>query len=391
MFDPILGYVVAPGATVTWAREGQATSRWAAHGVRRAGEPEPGIPAILTLGDSFTEAFMVGDEDVFTHRLEQLLRADGVRVDVLNAGRSGASAADYVALAAHYRQLFAPRWTIVELRDEDLGSGAWTEQSTHFTSGAGGAVSAVFVAPPRHPVLDLLRPLRTRSALVDYACIRLREFAEAFDREPPLFRATSAAAQAATHSTDDSAVRYPIAAELQALHDAYSGRITLLYLSDFDLRRPEAAIGTVEPVFDALCRERRWSCVNLRAAYALGADGVVIGHRSRRSWPRAGRRHRRRVLRCANRPPRLGSLVRLRCRCAPGPDLRLVRSARRRQRRRLVRDRRMVAAHLLLCTDRNQSVHLFSVLSRSRVGAGRSAYGHVPVPNSTFCSMALGV
>jgi hypothetical protein len=267
VFDPVLGYVVAPGSTVTWAREGEATSRWTAYGLRRAREPDKSVPAVLTLGDSFTEAFMVDDDNVFTHRLEQLLRADGVRVEVLNAGRSGTSAADYVALAAHYRRLFAPRWTVIELRDEDLGSGAWMEGTSHFVNGVDNSVSAVFMPPARHQLWDRLRALRTHSALVDYACIRLREFAEAFGREPPLFHATAVTAQAA-HPPDDRAPRYPITAELRSLHEAYDGRVTFLYLPDFDLRHPATPASGIEQQVEALCHEQHWSCVNLRTVYA---------------------------------------------------------------------------------------------------------------------------
>src|SRR5215470_4491801 len=96
---PVLGLVPAAGATVRWCLEGCGTSHWQADGLRRSAPHDPARPAILAVGDSFTEAFHVNDEETFVSVLERQLRAAGRDVDVLNVGHSAFSAADYLGLA----------------------------------------------------------------------------------------------------------------------------------------------------------------------------------------------------------------------------------------------------------------------------------------------------
>src|SRR5215470_13877049 len=124
-FEPGVGPVPAPASKVRWCIEGCATSSWQDHDLRRSRPYDPRLPAILAVGDSHTEAMQVGDDEVYTARLERAL-GDGTQV--LNIGRSGHSPADHVALAARNRALFSPEWTIVVLKEkdfQDIGTGAY--------------------------------------------------------------------------------------------------------------------------------------------------------------------------------------------------------------------------------------------------------------------------
>jgi len=141
--DPRLGYVVVrPGTAAVYRREGGGVSHWTTRGIRRASLPDRDVAPILVLGDSFTEALMIDDADVYTDRLERLLTRAGIDIPILNAGRSGASPADYVGYAPAYRSLFAPRWVVVQLSDQDMGDDAWRPEKVHFERGADGALSA---------------------------------------------------------------------------------------------------------------------------------------------------------------------------------------------------------------------------------------------------------
>jgi hypothetical protein len=141
--DPAFGAIAEPGATVRWTTEGNARSRWTERGIRRESLPPPGSRSILAVGDSFTEGLMVDDDAVYTTRLEHALGGAGGGVPVLNAGHSGASLADYVALAPDYRRAFDPRWTVVQVGDGDFGPAVWDPSSHHLRRTADGGLEAV--------------------------------------------------------------------------------------------------------------------------------------------------------------------------------------------------------------------------------------------------------
>jgi len=272
-YDPTFGSVIRGGTTATYAREGVGTSRWSEHGLRRAIRPDPSKPAILAVGDSYTEALGVDDDKVFTHVLEAALR-----VQVLNAGRAGASIADYIALAPTYQAMFKPAWTIVQLREKDLTTDAWDKSKraegwAYFEGGTDGKLSVVAAKPePRGKLWHALDPLRRHFALYMFSVIRYREFKAAAQQEPPLFHAGDAnkAVEANGNAIlpQNEARKYPIAEEFEMLEAAYQGRVTILYLPDYDPHAPTKVGSLVEETLDKLCRERSWSCVNLRATYA---------------------------------------------------------------------------------------------------------------------------
>jgi len=264
--DPVFGNIALPGATVRVRTEGGGTSRWTERGIRRASPPAPAPAPILALGDSFTEALMIDDEDVFTNRLEGLLVEAGRPIPVWNAGRSGLSAADYVADAPAYQKAFAPRWVVIELRDDDLAAEAWDPGISHFARAPDGRLEAVSVRPRLGRFHALLQPLRQRSALVNYGMVRAREFAAAAAREAPLFRANAPAAPDGSGAPHDAS-QYPIGEELEAMQRAYGGRVTFLYLPHFDLAAPATPTSTAERVFRERCERGAWSCVDLRAAF----------------------------------------------------------------------------------------------------------------------------
>jgi hypothetical protein len=259
--DPRLGTILPGGTVARYCREGCGTSHWVRDGLRNLAAPDPERRAVLALGDSFTEALMTDDGNVYTQLAEAALAAAGWPLQVLNVGRSGASAADYVALAPLYDELYDPQWTVIQLRDDDLEDPAWDPGKTHFQLRDDGRVEAIEV-PPRPSAFSLRTlALRQRVALVAFGNTRLREFVAAAAAEPPLFGATRAPSPPA------APVRRPIVAELEALAAAYGGRVTLLHLPEFDPHWPDRVPET-EALVTATCAARGWSCVNLRESFA---------------------------------------------------------------------------------------------------------------------------
>jgi len=264
-FEPGFGKIIRPGATVRWWKEGHGESHWTRFGLRGREVPDLTKSSVLVLGNSFTEALQVDDDEVFTTILQERLQREGVATTVLNAGRSGASAADYAALASRNKGFFRPRWTIVQITPDDLGALAWVRGRNHFAYDESGRL----VARAR-PVSDggrlhaLLAPWVNRVMLLVYGTYRIEEFKDAAAAEPPLFRAASAGAAPATTASRDA---HPIEAELDLIAASYDRRVTFLFISTFDLRSPLVADGTTETRFEAHCREASLSCVNLRPGY----------------------------------------------------------------------------------------------------------------------------
>jgi hypothetical protein len=251
--DPVLGAVPAPGETQRFALEGDGRSRWTVLGVRRAAPPDRSRPSLLAVGDSFTEALMIDDADVYTERLETLLGARGIDLPVLNVGKSGFSAADYVALADEYRRRFDVLWTVVQLMPQDVADEAFDPATTHFRVEADGRIS--LVAMPLTAPNPLLLRVRRHLALLDYGVRRLKEMAAAARAEPPLFFGAQARPPAPPQAKPDP----PVEEVLEALGRAYDGRLTLLLLAPY-LEPPSP----VERRIVAACRNWGWSCVQLR-------------------------------------------------------------------------------------------------------------------------------
>jgi GDSL-like lipase/acylhydrolase family protein len=260
--DPEFGCIVLPGTTARYRLEGDGVSRWTTHGVRAPQPPDPARRPILVLGDSFTEAYQVDDAEAFPSRLERDLASD-VRVPVVNAGRSAASPADYVAYAARNVRYFNPRWVVIQLNEEDLTGDAWTADKAHFVE-QGGHLEAVPVPlRTQSAIARLLWRARQSSALLNYAIIRVQSFAQAAGQASPLFSATEPRPVAPPVRRFDADA---IHAELAAMAGAYDGRVTFLLLPPLNFAAPTAR-GPVEQAFATACRNEGWSCVDLRSGY----------------------------------------------------------------------------------------------------------------------------
>ena len=227
-------------------REGCGVSRWTTDGARVL--PPIVGPRVLAIGDSFTAAEEVNDDQVFTAVLQQNLR-----VPVVNVGYSSRSPADYVALAPELQAKFRPAWTVIQLATWDLLDDSFNEKKTHFVVRGSALIP---VTPPEQPLGRVWRSLawiRRRSALGNYVVARAGMFRSGASM-PPLFRA----ADVAPAPKEEHRV-FPVENEIAAMVAAYGGRVTFLFIPDFD-----SHAGETELRFLAYCRGAHVSFVDLR-------------------------------------------------------------------------------------------------------------------------------
>lgn len=284
--EPGFGWVIRPGS-VRWGREGRATSHWSSHGIRGTSEPDLSGRAILVLGNSVTEALQVSDDDVFTTILEHNLNATGIHRPVLNAGRSGVSAAEYVAFAERNRSLYRPHWVVVELMPDDLGPHTWDPIRSSFA----WSPDARLTVRPRlvresTGIRAFGSQLAASSMLFVYGAYRVSEFRQAFADEPPLFMAASSKPRSTPNAhpvlpagangpdpvppcpgPDGTSAACPIEAELDLIRHAYGDRVTFLIVPLLDFHKPES-VSPIEARINAHCASARLSCVNVRSGYS---------------------------------------------------------------------------------------------------------------------------
>ncbi len=261
--DPAFGQRIAKGSTVRWRIEGNGVSHWDERGLRRSShEDVPGAP-ILAVGDSFTEALMLDDDEVYSDVVEALLRRAGHRLSVRNAGKSMLSVADYIFHAPMYLREYSPRWFIVQVRDDDFNANAWQADpgTAYFVRDDDTlTVSGPEVRAPRG-IAKYLFDARQTSSTLGYGVARFREFMRESEQEPPLFRAAS-------HRPADVSERddYPVEPELAMLVAALGGRLTLLYFPTFDPRQIDAPTHTEQRV-QTYCGAHEISFVNVRSSW----------------------------------------------------------------------------------------------------------------------------
>src|SRR5262249_36967728 len=145
------GYVKigTPGTRTVWRTEGSGVTHRDENGYRVGYAADR--PKVLVLGDSYTEALAVDDEEVYTCRAEERLAAEGIGLALVNGGTAGRSTADYVAFAERHKRLVHPVWTVITVRDDDFGADALAPGKTRFVRGADGRLATLVDEPRTAP------------------------------------------------------------------------------------------------------------------------------------------------------------------------------------------------------------------------------------------------
>jgi lysophospholipase L1-like esterase len=272
--DPDLGGVFNPGSRVVWRTEGNGTSHWTEHGIRGRGLPDTNAFLVLALGDSFTEALQVNDDKVYTSLLERELRQRGIPAVVLNAGKSGASAADHIWRARLFKRLLHPSWFIVQVEDADFTSKGWDASRGNSYFRRNGTHDGVEVAPPppnpearTAKLLGKLPGWFSERLTFAYPIRRTQEFQAWLKNEPPWFHAPPM--DGAKSALDaPSTAQYPIGAELDLLKEACGGHLTLLLLTSYRLGGG-CELNAAEQAIAGLARAKGISCTRLDQGFGM--------------------------------------------------------------------------------------------------------------------------
>lgn len=273
------GYVKigTPNTQSVWCIEGCGVTHRLAHG-ERAGYTID-APKVIVLGDSFTEALEVNDDQTYQYQAQELLKQQGVNLGLVGLGLAGRSVADYVGFAGRHKRLFSPVWTVVTLRDDDLAEDTQRPEKTSFKRGPDGKLIVSF---DEVRSVEALRDAiwNAPSIFLRYTAYRLDKFKTAAAAEPPIF--FGAADDAPRPASPPPGVswgrepqtgdysKYPVEEELDLLRQAYDKRLTVVSLPYIDFDANGAAKINDSPIrqrFLAYCAKTGMSCVEPRAAF----------------------------------------------------------------------------------------------------------------------------
>lgn len=288
--NPLFGEVHEPGKRFRQQIEGNGSGIFTSNCVRRAALPAAGqAPVLLILGNSYTEATQVNDEDHFAHLLEQRLGG----IPVLALGISSYSVADYVARAPEFKRLFRPDWVIIPVRAADFAANAWNKGKgggyAYFSwVDRPGGVAAPETPPGAETALGVVQLPVSQSGwlssvtrekfpswfpLMTFAYRRKADLQAWMDgHERPWFKAT--AEVAGNKQRPEAALeKFPLEDEMRLLATAWEGRLTLLYLPEFDPIQPSKQTES-EGLLRSVAEKQGVRFISLRAKFsALAAKG----------------------------------------------------------------------------------------------------------------------
>jgi lysophospholipase L1-like esterase len=117
-FVPDLGYVPLDNSVSVWGVEGYGVTHYLSNG--EISTPHQSETSVVVLGDSFTEALQVSNDQKFVSVAEDILHERGLKMDLHNLGASGRSIADYVYMAPFVRATYSPEIVVVQLSEADF-------------------------------------------------------------------------------------------------------------------------------------------------------------------------------------------------------------------------------------------------------------------------------
>jgi hypothetical protein len=292
--NPMFGDVHQPGRRFRQRIEGNGSGVFTSNCVRRASLPATDrTPVLMVLGNSYTEATQVEDKDHFAYLLEQELRG----TPVLAIGISGFSVADYIAGAATFKKLFRPDWVVIPVRAGDFAANAWNKNKgggyAYFEMEKASSQPRDLETPLVSEIVSepagLLRVVTTPISqpgwlstetrerfpfwdpLVNFAYLRksdLKAWMQGHDR--PWFHA-EAEVSGVERRPEEAMGQYPLRDEMKLLAKAYEGRLTLLYLPNFDPKFP-AKESEAEKTLEKLAKRQGVRFVSLREEFPALAE-----------------------------------------------------------------------------------------------------------------------
>jgi lysophospholipase L1-like esterase len=164
--NPAWGTAPVAGSSYTRGTEGFGVTHFLAGGEIRT--PFQQGRSVVVLGDSYTQALQVQDEQKYVSVAEQILHERGLAADLHNLGDAGRSLADYVYAAPYVIETYAPQVVVVQISAGDFAEALRPGSENRFALAEDG--SAALVHTPKNPHLfwqNLLRSSGLFSLLAD--------------------------------------------------------------------------------------------------------------------------------------------------------------------------------------------------------------------------------
>ena len=294
--DGRFGGLFQPGTTFRCNTEGHGSGYWNTQGIRRSELFQPRDPKpILVMGDSFTEAMHVTDDEVYTSQMERTFQTAGMNIPVLNIGVSGCQLPLHIARAKNLKAAYSPRWTVIQVSRRSFCFGPQPTSPTRYVTNrvTGKMTIEMEHYPPLGKLSRINWQLRQYFALPGWIRYRFKDFCKGVKSEPPLFRAGSHRDKSPPNDASAPKVqslggKFTLAQELNLLAESFDHRLTVLYLAEFDPRAPSVA-SPFEIEVAAACRDQHISFVSLReefpefvrqglSPYGFGNTNYNLGH-----------------------------------------------------------------------------------------------------------------
>jgi lysophospholipase L1-like esterase len=135
---PGLGMVPVSNSLAVWGIEGHGVTRYSSNG--EIFTPEHDGASVVVLGDSYTEALQMNNEDKYVSVAENLLSKRNISADLHNFSRSGRNVADYVYMAPVMYRLFSPSIVVVQVDASDFLQ-AYKSTNTNYFDVRDGKIS----------------------------------------------------------------------------------------------------------------------------------------------------------------------------------------------------------------------------------------------------------
>jgi lysophospholipase L1-like esterase len=115
---PGVGIVPMDNSVEVWGVEGYGVTHYLSNG--EIYTPFSTGLSVVVLGDSFTEATQVNDNQKFVSITEEILHQRGLSINLHNLGMSGRDIADYVYLANYIRTTYSPKVVVIQVSPSDF-------------------------------------------------------------------------------------------------------------------------------------------------------------------------------------------------------------------------------------------------------------------------------
>ena len=238
-------------------REGLSVVHFWRDGSRVTGNAwaAPGLTGVI-LGDSFAEAYQVGDSEIAASVLERRARQEGRALNVRQYGWSGTSVPVYAAIAPKVLSRLNPAWTAVLLIGPNLGMRGLTDTG-YWQAGlrADGTLDLKEISETER-IASHSRTWRATRAVMERSVLSylvIRKLQEAF--EPKQAEEAS--------SGRPPADRLATLAEIRALRNAYGSRLLIVYIPAISLSGEPDNVSGEQGLLEA-CKSEGVRCVSMR-------------------------------------------------------------------------------------------------------------------------------